>query len=167
MTLFVEAQKLRNPLRGSSTFESKIQAYFQKLIAKELLKIIKKVFLLLIYASSFKMYFRKLIIIALATVELSWPRRCRNVIGNFMVRLRPSELSGIKKIKYVFNLCYVGYVFPKGIFFILKFAKISQLFIKNSNFDLFFWPIRVCRNGTKQGFENRTRENIATCLLNN
>ena len=53
-----------------------------------------------------------------------------------MLRLQPSKLSGIKEIKYVFNLTNVGYVFPKRILFILKFVEITKLVIKNPNFDL-------------------------------
>ena len=43
-----------------------------------------------------------------------------------------------QKIDIFYNHSYVGYVFPRQIFFILQFIKVMQQFVKISNFYVIF-----------------------------
>ena len=74
-----------------------------------------------------------------------------------MLKLHVSRLSKVvanwvicdQKIDIFYNHSYVGYVFPRQIFFILQFVKGMQRFVKISNFYVIFLPNRDYKNGTK------------------
>lgn len=101
------------PLKGSTTFESKIRAYFWELITKALPRIIE---ILFFYVS------------LIFDLECPCSHHCQNVIVDFVVRIRPS-----KNVEYAFNLCCVA-CFPRTFYFVLIVVKITKSCFKKIEF---------------------------------